>query len=119
MPINVSIQPGFIAAPSGSKLSRVSAWARTLRNRGIQVNPFSGPWYPAYVHPSRDQIVLGFVISTRTAWLLRHKAAGVYEVLGDGELWFDDPPERALNLLDDQPDSWMPVPDNIFAGAAS
>ena len=99
-----------------TKLERVSKWALTLLDRPVHVNEFSGPWFPRHRFPQRDQVVLGFVNELRQVFLLRHKSGGVYQVLGENETWFDDPPDRTLNLINDVPDTWLPVPEDVLQG---
>ena len=113
--IAVNPSPWVTEGGPRNKRERVLAWARQYTGRPVRVSEFSGPWYPSHRHPERDQVVMGFVVETRTAWLLRHKAAGIFEVLGEGEVWFDDPPDRAINILDDAPDMWMPIPKEVIS----
>ena len=90
---------------------RVAEWAKPLFQTPITPNR---GWHPSlWETPERDQPVLGFYEQTRTAILLRHKVAGVYEPLHPERTWFDDKPELPNEFVD-PPDHWMAIPKHLY-----
>ena len=93
------------------KRKRVLSWA--LDQVTDVVNGSTG-WTSSEWSPSHDAIVLGFVAWCRTAYLMRHKGGGFYDILSEQDIWFDDPPERAVNLVKPEISHWKVVPVNVY-----
>ena len=96
-----------------TKRECVLSWASGFY--GQPIAPQAG-WRRGWDHPGRDEVVLGFETKTRIIHLLRHKAAGIYDQLGPQDAWFDDPPERPLNIPEFDVHMWTPVPLNLIGG---
>ena len=102
--------------PQKDKRELVLNWAEHLRGKPVHIREFTGPWYPEHRYPEHGQIVLGFVRALAQVVVVRHKYNGVYDYLADSDIWFDNPPDRPLNILHFKIDAWMPIPKEVLSG---
>lgn len=92
-------------------LEKIEAWTSILKHTPVTR---SSGWHVARdATPERNQPVLGFYSAERTARLLLHREASVYELLLPGQAWFDDNSEP-LDKLFSTPDQWMTIPKHLY-----